>query len=218
MSDLQLLLEELSGYRLKLRWNQNRTTMLSKRIVERGHLRVSIHRAFAHAPVDVLEAVAAFLKGDEAKDHKRTLRTFIHAIDNKHPVDPSRLITAGKVYDLKEIYNKVNNEYFEGALDLNITWYTSKRRRRFVRTCTLGRYCDQRQLVSINTCLDSPRVIRQFVEFVVYHEMVHHIVPPTIDKAGRSRAHNKAFRQMERQFKDFHSVREWERRTYCGWT
>ncbi len=40
-----------------------------------------------------------------------------------------KLSTQGELYDLQQIYNEINAEYFKNKLELKITWFGSARRR-----------------------------------------------------------------------------------------
>jgi hypothetical protein len=212
---LQQELEILSGKRLEMKINRNRVSLLRKTEMGQKMVKLSIHEAFLSAPLEVVEAVGDWIGGRESEAGEVALRHFINGIELKRPA-PEKLQTEGEVYDLKEIYQKLNGHYFGGELDLKYTWYQPKNQRRRCRSMTLGTYCDDRELVRINTILDNRKVIPEFVEFVVYHEMVHHVVPATRDRAGRRIVHNRRFREVERQFEHYDLAIEWERKN--GWT
>lgn len=212
---LQQELEILSGKRLEMKINRNRVSLLRKTGVGRKRVRLSIHEAFLSAPLEVIEVVGDWIGGIDTNEGDIVLRQFINGIELKRP-PPTRLQTKGSVYDLGEIYQKLNGHYFGGKLDLKCTWYQPKNQRRRARSMTLGTYCDDRELVRINTILDNPKVIPEFVEFVVYHEMVHHVVPAYQDRAGRRIVHGRRFREIERQFEHFDLAHEWEKKN--GWS
>ena len=212
---LQQELEILSGKRLEMRINRNRVSLLTKTEMGRRKLKISVHEAFLAAPFEVVEAVGEWLGDRETEAGEVVLREFINGIEIKRPVK-GRLQTRGNVYDLGEIYHKLNGQYFGGELDLKCTWYRPKNQRRRCRSMTLGTYCGDRELVRINKILDTSAVIPEFVEFVVYHEMVHHVVPPEKDRAGRRIVHSRRFRELERQFEHYDLAHEWEKQN--GWS
>lgn len=116
----------------------------------------------------------------------------------------------GEKYHLQEIFDTINQEYFENRLDLPITWSGSKKRK--VRTSRrLGSYNLQSGLIRINRILDSTRFPSYFISYVVYHEMLHHVYPPRRGGDGRRRVHHKKFLEKEREFKDFARAKRWEK-------
>ena len=58
----------------------------------------------------------------------------------------------------------------------------------------LGTYTHDQQLVRIHPALDQPEVPRFFVAFVVFHELLHHVVPAE-RRSGRIDYHPPAFRK-----------------------
>lgn len=214
--ELQERLELLTGKSLELKLNANRYSVLYKRPIGRNRVRLSIHQRFLDAPTEVTEAIAAWVTGTEEVRQDKLLRSFI----NQHfpttpaePVDPASLDTKGQVYDLCEIFGRLNGLYFDHKLDLHITWF-SPRSKRARRQVTLGQYFDELRLVKINRLLDNPRYPYQFISFVVFHEMVHHVVPPIYDSVGRKIVHSPQFRARERDFEDYDYWTEWEKRYF----
>ncbi len=73
----------------------------------------------------------------------------------------------------------------------------------------MGTYLIDERIIRIHPALDQPFVPRYFVEWVVYHEMLHHVVPmPVVN--GRRVYHSDEFRDLERRFDDFERARAWE--------
>jgi predicted SprT family Zn-dependent metalloprotease len=73
-----------------------------------------------------------------------------------------------------------------------------------------GAYVPAAQLIRIHPALDQSFVPRSFVEFIVYHELLHHVIPPVLVK-GRYQIHSAAFRQREREFPAYGEVVAWRR-------
>ena len=61
---IQKQLEDSSGIKLKLRINDNRSTMLSVKWEPDG-AKVSLHRIFLDAPRNVMDALACYLKRED---------------------------------------------------------------------------------------------------------------------------------------------------------
>lgn len=74
----------------------------------------------------------------------------------------------------------------------------------------MGSYCMEDRLIRIHPSLDRTFVPRLFVEWVVYHEMLHqkHGVP-LID--GRRQFHSPEFMQEEAQYENYERASRWER-------
>ena len=49
-----------------------------------------------------------------------------------------------------------------------------------------------------------------FVEYVVFHEMLHHMMPMPV-RDGRRELHTPEFRQGEQRFRNYARAIEWER-------
>jgi len=126
------------------------------------------------------------------------------------PARPSPLYSKGSFYDLDQMYEEVNQEYFDQKLDLKITWFGSAKRAAF-RVRRLGLYDQRQQLIKIHRLLDNALFPSFFVSYVIYHEMLHHVCPPVHGKRGRRKVHHAAFYQRERQFRDYALARKWEK-------
>lgn len=115
---------------------------------------------------------------------------------------PIRLNHRGEHHHLKELYDKINSQYFGGKLDLPITWVGSKKS--MPRTQIMfGSYNQRTHLIKIHRRLDQPHVPEHFVSFIIYHEMLHHVLPPIIEKNRRRKIHHTLFAERERQFKEY---------------
>ena len=215
------LLETQSGKKLNLRFNNNRSTMLSVRW-EPDHVRVSLHRMFLEAPQNVMDELACYLGGTKRavpKGVKQFMETQMQEMDYSKKIDRQKLASKGVIYDLEEIYNQINRDYFEGAVDLSITWY-GKPVRRTRTSVNFGLYESTLKLVKIHRLLDNPIIPDYFVEFVVYHEMLHHVCPPYYDQNGVHRIHSPEFKEREKQFRYHRLAKEWleaNKRIFFQW-
>jgi len=93
----------------------------------------------------------------------------------------------GVHYNLDEIYTKVNQTYFEGKLNLHITWFNPKKTR-YQRRIVLGSYHRDKNLVKINRILDQADIPEYYISFIVYHEMLHHVAPRSLRDFGKDRS------------------------------
>ena len=121
-----------------------------------------------------------------------------------------RLKHQGDHYDLKKVYEQVNAQYFENKLNLPITWFGNKGRWPKTRII-LGSYNQKSGLIKINRLLDQAHVPDHFVSFIVYHEMLHHVLPPLKRRSRGRRIHHRAFVQREKQFRDYALAKEFKK-------
>lgn len=207
---LQKKLEYSSGKKLKLKINDNHSTMLSVRW-EPDHVRISIHRMFLRAPQHVLRALGSYLQRKD-KTLSLAVREFIEEnmrrYNYSHQVRPNKLITQGTVYNLQQIYDELNEIYFKKQLKLKITWFGRPVRRPRMHA-TLGLYQESLRLIKINRLLDSPAVPHYLISYVVYHEMVHHVCPSYYDERGIHQIHSKEFKRREKKFHHFALAQKW---------
>jgi hypothetical protein len=203
--------------RLALAVTDNRYTIISVKR-EKGLFRLRLHHMFLDAGHDVVKALGRYVARND-RDASQQLSQFIDI--NQRKIRRARrrrpaavtIETKGEVHDLQEIYDQLNNEYFEGKIEARITWGqrsaagTKKRTRTSIK---MGSYCMEDKLIRIHPSLDRRFVPRLFVEWVVYHEMLHqkHGVP-LVD--GRRQFHSPEFMQEEAQYENYERASRWER-------
>jgi len=108
----------------------------------------------------------------------------------------------GQVYNLQEMYNTLNNEYFDGKLDLRISWFG--RGETIPKTrITFGSYNPKLKLIKVNRLLDKDDIPEYFVRYIVYHEMLHNAVPPKKKRRGTHHIHHREFKEREKVFSDY---------------
>ena len=214
-SSLHLFFTEKTGRAIKLTLTENSTSMLS--VKEQGsHLAVRLHRMFLEAGVAVLKELASYIKTRRGKTP--LFWEFINSNQERLNAKKSkkvRLVSKGEFYDLGKIYKGLNDEYFQGALNPDITW--GARRRVRARQRTLGSFTASANLIRINPVLDAKRVPRYYLEFVVYHEMLHAAIFMETSKVGQSGTngkrrivHSPEFKRREREFKNYAQAIKWE--------
>lgn len=209
---IQRHLQQYARKKLKVRITDNRSTMLSVKW-EPDCTKVSLHRMFLTAPQNVMEELACYLR-KESKIISPSVKAFIadnlKKYDYSHLLDRRKLHTQGSFYNLQKIYDDINRDYFGGKLNLSITWFGSVRQRSR-RRITFGLYHDTLQLVKIHRMMDSPAFPAYLVEFVVYHEMLHHVCPAYVDSKGLHRVHSKEFKEREKLFRYYDLAQHWIR-------
>lgn len=210
LRDLQQNLELKTGRKFQFKVNDNRSTMLSVRW-DPDVTKVSMHRMFLDAPKNIMDDLSCYLLKKEnpiAPTIKAFIETNIKKLDYTGMIDRSKLISNGTVYNLREIYDRLNYEYFNRKLELTITWFGRHNQRNRSRV-TFGLYHEPMKLIKIHRLLDSHTFPDYVVDFVVYHEMLHHVCPSYVDEKGITRIHSKAFKNREADFKEFDKAQKW---------
>ena len=179
---------------------------------ERGTLRVRVHMMFLDAAEAVQDALVDYITHAD-REASQVVGAFIDK--NSHRIRASRRIrgpirTQGKAHDLREIFDRVNEAYFGGNLgEVLITWGRRTKPPAGRRTIKLGSYSAQERLIRIHPVLDRKWVPRYFLSYIVYHELVHHVVPP-VRVAGHVILHPPEFLLREREFRQYDRAIAWE--------
>jgi hypothetical protein len=190
----------------------NRHSIITHRM-QRGILHARVHHMFLDAPTFVVDALVRYVtRGD--RDASATLGDYIDAngfrLARRKRNAP--LITRGKHHDLLDLFQQLNDRYFGGSVNALITWgKRSTSRSRYRRTIKLGSYSAVDRLVRVHPALDQRWVPRYFVAYIVYHEMLHHVIPGSRG-LGRVNLHPLEFKEREREFRHFERAIEWEKR------
>ncbi|HLB52746.1 MAG TPA: hypothetical protein VJK48_03435 [Chlamydiales bacterium] len=196
--------------RLQLTWHENKSSFLSFR-KEKGKVSLRLHRLFAKTAPNVLEALSHYvLKGD--RESAAHIRKAAHLHFSKAKTAPLLLEATGDTYDLEIIYKFVKKRYFSSDLDISIGWAKGRRIGTF-RSITFGTYDRYRNQIQIHPLLDSSDIPYYFLEFVVFHEMLHAVSPPRIDRNGRIISHTREFRSLEKKFAHYEVAKEWEKKS-----
>jgi hypothetical protein len=199
---------------IHLTLTSNTVSMLSIREKEAAVF-IRLHRMFLNADSDVLDEIGAFINRNRRPAQK--VKEFIHR--NKACIKERKLRALyskprGQYYNLYDMFEALNKAYFSNSVLSAITW-GNKCPRRAVRKRRLGSYQRDRDIIRINPVLDSKKVPRYFVEFIVYHEMLHAALAVEYGNA-RQRVHSLEFKRRERLFKNYALALQWEERKYVS--
>ena len=171
------------------------------------------------APEDVLHAIAHILI---AKLYRKPIDPRLAARYRKHI--GSRVITekahllrqmrgrkrihgpVGNVYDLNEIFDELNLQYFHGLLARpEMTWGSNHSRQ------SLGHYDPAHNAIVVSRIFDHPRIPRFALEYLVYHEMLH-LKHPVRLRGSRRCVHSEQFQQEEKLFPHFEEAKSFLKR------
>jgi predicted metal-dependent hydrolase len=116
----------------------------------------------------------------------------------------------GRCFDLREIFERVNARHFRGRLrGYKVVW-GRRRKERPKEYFIFGSIQEEDRVIRIHPLLDQPFVPRWFLEYVLYHEMLHSVVPDETNSAGRRRIHTAEFYRREKAFPRYRRARQWE--------
>ncbi len=203
-------LKKLTGADIRLKLTDNVSSMISFRKQDHAVV-LRLHRIFLKAGPEELCEISGFIKNRRMKTP--LIRRFIREHAAFLPVRPVRntaLITRGQHHDLAAIGHLVNNRYFGGTITAGITW-GSKRTGHMVRRRILGSYNSRTNIIRVNSVLDRKNVPHYYLEFIVYHEMLHADMGVE-KKNGRRDVHSREFRRREKMFPHFEKSLLWEKK------
>jgi len=155
--------------------------------------------------------VARLLSRKAPRDQERIYRAFafspqlLRASDLARRQRGRKVVSSahGKVYDLEKIFARLNRRYFDGEMEKPVlTW--SQRRARSI----LGHHDAAHDTITISKTLDSREVPEWFVEYILFHEMLHIKHPARIIN-GRRYYHTSAFRSEEKSYPRYEQAQEW---------
>jgi hypothetical protein len=196
---------------VRLAVTDNRSTMVSFRRSANA-LQLRLHHMFLDAPASVVRAVADYagrgnrVAGGVLDDYIRGQQPRIR--QERH-ADEADLEPMGQYFNLQALFDSLNRIYFQGGIQARIGWgrMPPRRRRKSIR---LGVYDHQTREIRIHPGLDRPEVPIYFVEFIVFHEMLHQLFPSS-NGNGRRVHHPRAFRDREKAFPLYGAALRWER-------
>ena len=195
--------------------HDNTHTMVSFARIPRGWA-LRLHHMFLATPEAVVGALVEYVRGGGQRS-SAVLDRFIaenSAAIRRVSVEQLRrrlrLEPMGRHHDLAEIFAALNRRYFGGRIGATITYGPAPRRRRARRSIKMGSYSAESRVIRIHPALDQPRVPHYFVEWIVFHEMLHHVYRTRRGDDGRRCVHPPEFTEHERRFHDFHRAQEWE--------
>ena len=156
----------------------------------------SVHKAIAHI------LLAKLYRKPVERAHAHRYRVYTQSEIVLRQTEQARqtrgrkqITTAvGRYYDLDEVFEAVNRQFFFGLLGRPVLTWSNHAARRL-----LGHYDAAHNTIMISRVFDGPRVPRYAIEYLMYHEMLH-LKHPVRVKAGRRCVHSREFQAEERLF------------------
>lgn len=183
---------------------------------ERALWRLRLHHMFLAAPDDVVQALAEFVRTGDAEasaaldNFIQRNRAFIRRVTPAQLRKRLRLEPVGRHHDLGRIFERLNERYFRNRIDAAITYGPAPRVTRPRKSIKMGSYSADSRVIRIHPALDQPLVPRYFVEWIVFHEMLHHVYRARRGENGRRCVHPPEFLVHERRFHDYERALAWE--------
>jgi hypothetical protein len=180
-----------------------------------GRLEVRISDLLAGAPAPVLEALAHILLGKlyrkpTAPIYAHRYRLYLNRRDFRRQAHLVKQIRGrkfvsgpiGEHFDLDEIFERLNTEYFDGLLGRpQLGWSRGASR------SMLGHFDPSHNAIIISRIFDRQTVPPLALEYVMFHEMLHLRFP--VDHTGaRRRVHTTEFREAEKKFPHWKDAKE----------
>ena len=218
----------MKGRLQTLTLTDNRTRIISARPVAGGRVAVRIHRCFTEASEETLGCVAAFVldrvRGAKRREALAAIRRHFerhrpasssHPSAQAKPRQVRQIVSqpVGRYVDLRQIRDDLNQRFFAGEIEVEITWGRApaarRRRRRRGFSIRLGSYSAEQRLVRIHRALNRRDVPRYVIESIVYHEMLHAAIPALGGRGRKRRLHTPEFRRRERLYPHHERAQRW---------
>lgn len=181
-------------------------------------LRVHLSDLWRTAPAGVVEALAEILvsklfRHKVGSEHSDRYREWVNTEEvhgemvrlRRERGRKSFAPAQGACFDLGILFDRVNEQYFEAALNRpKLGWS------RGLSSSLLGHYDPPHHAIVLNRVLDSPEMPPLVVEFVMYHEMLHIRFPVELH-SGRRHIHTRPFRAAEKLFTGYEEARKFIR-------
>ena len=182
-----------------------------------GRIHVRISDVFRDAPPGVQRAlafilIAKLLRLPTPQVHERIYRDYAITPHVQRASDIARrrhgrraaVSTArGNHHNLDRLFARLNRRYFEDEMEKPTLAWSQRRTRRI-----LGHHDPADNTIVISKTLDAPDAPEWFVEYILYHEMLHIKHPARVVK-GRRFSHTKAFLAEEERYPLFDEAQEW---------
>jgi predicted metal-dependent hydrolase len=116
---------------------------------------------------------------------------------------------AGDYHSLQDIYTELNRRYFNNQIEIEkVGWGMRNSRTR------LGHYDPVHNTITLSPFLDSPKVPKYVLDYIMYHEMLHSVFQSHSSR-GAKLHHPPEFRHAEKAYPDFARARKFIG-DYCG--
>jgi len=160
---------------------------------------------FHSRTIDGCRTINQGFKGDMARRTKRKISRSRLPLQRQFGLE-----TEGRYFDLRGLFDKLNGRHFSNRLrGYKVVW-GRKRQERPKEYFIFGTIQEEDRVIRINPWLDQKFVPLWFLEYILYHEMLHAVVPDKAHGNGRRCVHTDEFNRREREFRFYKRARRWE--------
>lgn len=181
-----------------------------------GSVDVRLQRIFLEADDAVIDEIARLLCGK--RSDKAALRRFIDtsfrdSSDSVRPVRSPSVDADAQNYanhDIQAYADRLNALYLKGRSTAQVRW-GRRSTRRSTRSIRFACYDPERNVIIMNRKMDSDQIPDYFVEYVLFHEMLHEVLGIGNRPDGKRDIHGRLFKLMESTYPDFEKARRFEK-------
>lgn len=118
--------------------------------------------------------------------------------------------TKGVKFDLSDVFNKINGDFFNGELVCSLRWGREKSRTSY-HTIRSDENGNPFHLITIAGLYNRKSTPNFAIEAVMYHEMLHIAIPPISASDIKRNVHHRQFREMEKRFPHYEEWKIWQK-------
>lgn len=214
-AQLQEELAHRSGRRIHLVLTNNRRRMISAKVRVDGAVELRLQHIFLHSPSSVLDEIGHLLQGK--KTSRAAIRAFIEGqLEERCDVaqsgsrSPNPATQKSVNHDIHDYAARLNRLYLQGRSTAEVRWGRSSTRRSS-RSIRFACYDPVRNVIIMNRKMDNPQIPDYFVEYVLFHEMLHEVLGIDTDQNGRRAIHTPLFKLMESTYPDYQKALTFEK-------
>lgn len=205
----------LGGIVTHIRLNTNDRTLVSLRGSRREGIRLSLHHRLLDYPTALAE-LTGWIKANGRKPGPLLNHAIAEVFDRlaverrANPVTIPLFEPLGAPLDLLAMYTQIHATWFPALSKPPIGWGPRRQgaeRRRRIRFAAYHRRPNTR--IIVNRLLDQPWVARDFVSYVLYHELCHHA--QAMAPVRGEKPHSPRFKQWEARYPRFRELLLWEK-------
>jgi len=177
--------------------------------MQKHAIEITLHEGYIGAPENVIQSLIQSLFKRRRKTISSPAKTYAAGEEFTEITlalasicDPNPLSAVGRVFHLQDVFERVNRDYFKGKMPKpHLTWSKALTRRK------MGHYQPSTDTILISLTLDDARTPEYFIDFIMYHELLHkHLGMKVV--GGRRYAHTRAFHTAERRFAQYEEAQK----------
>ncbi len=214
---LATLQHALTGVVTQIRLNSNGRTLVSLRGSRRDGIRLSLHHRLLDHPAALAE-LTGWIKTNGRKpgpELQRAMTVVFDGLAAERRANPAALPDfaplGDEALDLQTVYRAIHATWFPLMSRPPVSWGPHRsaggKRRRRIRFAAYHRKPVAR--IVVNRLLDQPWVAREFVVYVLYHELCHHV--QAMDPVRGEKPHSARFKAWEARYPRFRELLLWEK-------